>query len=113
MSKEELIVGFQNALERGQTIQNAMEAYLAAGYNAQEIQEAANAVSSGVMQKHKTLPESNIKTLPAIAESPESPQKKKMNKWVKVLLWVFGVLIVAGILIVVFGNPILNLTPTA
>lgn len=45
--KEELIAGIQNAIERGNTIENAIESLINAGYNPQEVRDAAQSFTSG------------------------------------------------------------------
>ncbi|MDO8516494.1 MAG: hypothetical protein Q7S33_00050 [Nanoarchaeota archaeon] len=50
MTDNEIIGGLRNALERGQSIERAVQSFINAGYNPRTVQEAANELSSGVTQ---------------------------------------------------------------
>ncbi len=45
--KDEIEAGIKNALERGDSLEQAVKTFIAAGYNPVEVKEAANAISSG------------------------------------------------------------------
>jgi len=47
--KEEIAAGLKNAVERGTSIDQAIQSFINAGYNAAEVNEAALLVSSGAM----------------------------------------------------------------
>src|SRR3989344_2378964 len=46
--KDEIESGIKNALERGDSLEQAVKTFVAAGYNPVEVKEAAGAVSLGV-----------------------------------------------------------------
>lgn len=47
MVRQDIIAGLRNAVQRGFTMQQAMQSYINAGYNAQEVQQAAAHLSKG------------------------------------------------------------------
>jgi hypothetical protein len=46
--KDEIQAGLKNALERGFSLDNAVQSFISAGYNPFEVKEAANSLSGGV-----------------------------------------------------------------
>ena len=46
---EELQAGLKNALDRGENIEKAIRSFINAGYNANEVQEAASSLSEGAL----------------------------------------------------------------
>jgi len=46
--KDEIQAGLKNAIERGSTIEEAVQSFTNAGYNPVEVKEAANNISQGV-----------------------------------------------------------------
>lgn len=86
--KEEIIGGLRNALERGETIEKAMQSFMSAGYSAAEVREAAaviNPSASGLLYGQPapaaaplavTPPQSSHSANPTIpAGKPTSPQQ--------------------------------------
>jgi hypothetical protein len=54
MAREEIIAGLRNAVERGQSIQQAMQSMINAGYQVNEVQEASRFIdlgATGTMQQ--------------------------------------------------------------
>jgi hypothetical protein len=49
MAKDEIISGLQNAVARGQTLDQAAQSFKNAGYNPREVDEAKNSLSGGGM----------------------------------------------------------------
>jgi hypothetical protein len=47
MPREELIIGLKNAVSRGQSLESAIQSFISAGYNANEVMEAAQATNMG------------------------------------------------------------------
>lgn len=45
--KDEIIAGIKNALERGESLDQAMQTFINAGYKSVEIREAANSLTGG------------------------------------------------------------------
>ncbi len=116
MAKEELIIGLKNAIERGESIQGAMQTLIAAGYDAKEVQDAASQVNLGVIGQ---IPESaqqpkegeqaaeKPQALPQVtAPIQEKPKMKMMTKLLIIILILLG----AGILaFMLFGEQILKM----
>jgi hypothetical protein len=51
MPREELVIGIKNGLARGQSLENAIESLIAAGYNPDEVKDAATYANAGVTGK--------------------------------------------------------------
>ncbi len=45
--RDEIWAGLKNAIERGQTLEQAIQSFINAGYNAAEVREAATAIGEG------------------------------------------------------------------
>lgn len=75
--KEELISGLQNAVERGATLEAAVQSFINAGYNPQEVREAARNFSSGVSTMLNYSPDAG-KTFPTVLDNtnmqPNNPE---------------------------------------
>ncbi len=48
MMRDELLGGLRNALEHGASLEKAIQSFISAGYNPQEVQEAAHGLTTGV-----------------------------------------------------------------
>ena len=68
MPKEEIIGGLKNALERGETLERAKSTFINAGYNKDEVEEAAKFVGEKKFAKPAPMP-----LKPAIRPSVPSP----------------------------------------
>lgn len=96
MPKEELVVGLRNAVARGESLENAMQSFVNAGYNPQEVQEAAGEVQSGMgvtgalYNEHNDY---NEQIIPASAQ--QTLQKEpKSRKWKIIIIIIIAILIV-------------------
>ncbi len=69
--KEEIIAGIQNAIERGESLENAVQSFINAGYNSQEVREAAQSFTMGASTFLNSSPDHG-KTFPIITESNRS-----------------------------------------
>ncbi len=73
--KDEIEAGLQNAMERGESLEQAKQSFINAGYNPQEVAEAGNRMSSyggasSIMEKVESPK----------PEKPEAPyQENKIN----------------------------------
>lgn len=126
--KEELLTGLKNAIERGQSLEKAIQTLISAGYNSSEVHEAAESINAGTIGeiskqeikqskdmmpvapisgdediKYKPLPGANVVSSAVIA----SP-KRKIPKWLIALLIFIGFLIIFIVLFSIFGENILN-----
>ncbi len=70
MVREDILGGLRNALSRGESLNQAMRSFLNAGYNKEEIEEAARALESGVQQ-----PVQQVQPQPAIQQPIQQTQK--------------------------------------
>ncbi|MBU0957973.1 MAG: hypothetical protein KKF56_04150 [Nanoarchaeota archaeon] len=62
MQRQDIMSGLQHSLERGEDLEKAKQSFLDAGYPIQDINDSANAISSGVVQNQtsqQTQPTSN------------------------------------------------------
>jgi hypothetical protein len=90
--KDDLAAGLKVAMQRGDNLEKAMQSFINAGYNPQEVRAAGNLVSQGashiVQPKavEKKPTENPPKSLPA------APQKKVEKKSIIIL----GLLIFSG-----------------
>jgi preprotein translocase subunit SecF len=60
MSKEEIITGIKNALERGQSIEKATQSMINAGYNEREVSEAAQTIDFSTLTKIQQIQNTQI-----------------------------------------------------
>jgi len=83
MVKEEIIAGLQNAVARGQQIEQAAQSFINAGYNPTEVREVASIISSGASnftpQNGSEIPQPIQQQIPQPIQqnqfqSPQSPQ---------------------------------------
>ena len=66
MTKDEIVSGLKNAVERGSTIEQAVQSFINAGYNPVEVRQAADFMSSGA---------TSISTQPMPQQFPPTPQQ--------------------------------------
>lgn len=69
--KDEIESGIRNALERGESLEQAVKSFVAAGYNPVEVREAAVAVSSGAMSIVSQKKELQPAAKPSIIQSSQ------------------------------------------
>ncbi len=77
--KEELASGLKNAIERGASLEQAIQSFLNAGYNPTEVSEAARLISSGATNilYGSRKEDSSVKK---IDEQPKSEEKKQLQQ---------------------------------
>jgi len=93
--KEEIISGFKNAIERGESVEQAKQSFLNAGYPQQEVEQAAKAASQGASQFLQPSSSTN-------SQSFVQPLKKSKKKWIIILAIVFVLIIIATVGIIMF-----------
>ena len=118
MVREELVVALKNALERGQSIQEAIASLISAGFNPLEVREAAGEVNLDVVQKvskpaeqiSTTENQSQFKPLPKtqLAQSMQQEKPKKAKLWLIILLSVIFILLLGLVGLMIFGNALLK-----
>lgn len=106
MTKEELIGGIKNALERGESMDKAIKSFIGAGYNREEVTAAARDVSRGVsaiIQPQGKTAAGQQKQL------PKTPGKKKSKaKTIIIVAIVIFLLMLVGILVLTFLFPVFS-----
>lgn len=108
MAKEEITTSLMNALERGESMDKAMQTLLSAGYTMPEIQEAARELNVGAIQRVEAIrpsppyalgqlqqPIQGYKPLPSALSEEEA---KKSTKMAVILLIILVLLIIVAIL---------------
>jgi hypothetical protein len=79
MVREDIIYGLKNAMSRGQGLEQAMRSFISAGYDLNEVQEAANSLNMGsIVNLQQTEPKkeesiqapSNLYSQKQIAQTP-------------------------------------------
>lgn len=127
MTKEELAAGLRNAIEHGSSLDEAVQSFINAGYNPQDVKDAKEIVSLGAssiiqqpkqMMAHQDIPEpkpnsipkpsaTQIVSIPSQNQQPQQQQSKQasglMILGISVLLFLIGV----ALLFMLFGESIL------
>lgn len=76
MTGEELLGGFRNALERGESLKSAGQTFLNAGYSANEVNEAIRMIFPYVLKaQDNRVPSNSIPALKSKLVSEISPKK--------------------------------------
>lgn len=63
MVNEEIITGLRNAVEHGDSLQDAMQIMMNSGYSPQEVQEASRYIGGGTLHSQQPTPEEHL-TMP-------------------------------------------------
>ena len=102
--KPEIIAGLKNAVERGYSLEQALQSFINSGYNKQDVLDSAKNINPAIISKmpitqaeirQPPMPEL-IKSLPQQSQSqPTTPPQKKKSK----LIWIILILIFLAILI--------------
>jgi uncharacterized membrane protein len=128
--RSDIISGLKNAMERGSTLQQAMQSFINAGYNPAEVQQAAQSISQGITQvinpaalqrkpaqpaqPPQTTPQppaqptkQEIRRLPAIRQEKKKKSKKKL---ISIILLSVTLLVLIGLLIytLFYGKDIIS-----
>ena len=111
--KEELIGGLKNALERGYTLDSAVQSFINAGYNPIEVNDAARYLSQGAsfiihpqnslvaFPVPTTLKNPQLPPLPLLNKTNSSSKKSFM--WLAIIIFLL-VFVGALILLIVFQD---------
>ncbi|MBI4116792.1 hypothetical protein HY449_03555 [Candidatus Pacearchaeota archaeon] len=70
MPKEDIIRGLEGAMAKGETLERAMYSFYNAGYNKQDVEEAARALSAHLSIQESMLP------VKQVLQIQKTPQKK-------------------------------------
>ncbi len=96
MTKEELVGGLKNAIERGSSLEKAIQSFIGAGYNPNEVRAAAQDIGGGVTaivqeQREAQGPKAGL---------PAFPEKKKTRtKAIIIILIIIFLLILIGVVV--------------
>lgn len=75
MVRQDILGGLRNALERGESLEEAKNIFISTGYNAAEIEEAAKILSEKVAGKRTEIP-----TIISVSmEQPPAPGKEEIK----------------------------------
>lgn len=92
MVNEEVLTGLRNAVERGESLQVAINTMINSGYNSKDVQEASKFVGGGVTpnletkpEEHLVLPEqkgffSRFKRKKSVPSVPKNTNKKLLSQ---------------------------------
>jgi hypothetical protein len=123
---EEILAGLKNAMERGTSLEAAVDSFINAGYNPLEVKEAAQIITGNTVITESSIKEqvkfsSNSPSPPPYAVqnpfpvvSPNSklistqPHKKGGNALVFILLFVLIILIGAFVGVMLYSDEILK-----
>ena len=97
--KEEIMPGLKSAIERGSSLESAMQSFINAGYSEVDVKDAAESLSTGlggiseiirvdIPENKEISDKNNLPTLPV--------KNKGGNKWLVIILIIVG-LVVAGV----------------
>jgi hypothetical protein len=98
MVREEITAGLQNAINRGESIEKAMQSMISAGYPQEEVQESSGYINMGTAGSVGAIASEAAQTAgyEAIEKARgEKPKKKKTG--LVILLLIVLLLIVGGI----------------
>jgi len=54
---EEILTGLRNAIEHGESLQEAMQVMINSGYGLREVQEASKFIGGGILESHQANPD--------------------------------------------------------
>lgn len=77
MVKDEIVIGLQNAVQRGESLEKAMASFFNAGYNLQEVQQAAGEVQSGMGAMAMLQTQQNQENQEFLQRAAMQPEKKR------------------------------------
>ncbi|MEK6928850.1 MAG: hypothetical protein AABW65_02765 [Nanoarchaeota archaeon] len=122
--KEEIIGGLKNAIERGYSLEEAVQTFINAGYNPFEVNEVAKIINAGAISvlspKKQDIQPKTTSALSELSRPPETAFKnfpssaaqepgKKSNAPLITILIILIFLIILVLLGLLFGDKILKL----
>src|SRR3989344_1349632 len=79
--KEEIVGGLKNALERGSYLEQAVQSFINAGYNAAEIRDAAALISQGATPLlHPEAATPAVMPVPPVQTPQKSPSAENLPR---------------------------------
>jgi len=96
MTKEEIVGGLKNAIERGSSLEDAIQSFIGAGYNPNEVRAASRDVGKGVTA---IVQEQREAQGPKMGP-PALPEKKKTKtKAIAIVVIIIFLLILIGVVV--------------
>jgi len=120
MIKDEIIGGLTNAMEHGSSLEQAIQSFINAGYNSQEVRAAAQQLSSGVSTMLPEVDKSNESIIQdnSIPQAPKQilsnaninqTKQKSAGKGIVIsLIILLIIIVVASILTLIFGQDLIT-----
>lgn len=85
MVNEDIITGLRNSINKGESLEYAMQVMISSGYNAQEVQEASQYISQGVISitqpkstEQLAMPQDRQRMMPQNQPMAQLPQPQRM-----------------------------------
>ena len=102
MPREEIIGGLKNALERGNSLEKAVQSFINSGYNPQEVHAAATALSQGATAIiHSPEGKGSEEELP----EPPAKKNKSKTKIILIIAIILFLLLIAGAVLFTIFSP--------
>lgn len=120
MVREDIVAGLKNAVERGESLEEAKQSFISAGYSKEDVEEASSLIQSSsalLIGRGEDIPPLKIQSQ-TIQQKPqletlkeEKPVINKTKSNFKIILLIIVLLILIGILIltIVFKDKIIAL----
>jgi hypothetical protein len=83
MERSEIVAGLRNAIDRGYSIDLAIQSFISAGYNKQDVLDSAASIG-GVMMQHPQLSQPQITPLPQSQSTQEIKQNIQLTQLGKI-----------------------------
>ena len=101
MTKEEILAGLKQAIERGESLEQAKQSFINAGYNTREVEEAAASLG-GILTKlqtptSQTQPNSKQELQQLHTEKPKKPKLKTITIILAILFVILLLILVASL----------------
>lgn len=111
MTKEEILVGLNNGITRGASLEEAMQTLIMAGYNTAEVQEVAKEINMGVISslpstQQKKAPQQNTEYKPLSTAQNQDKPKKKFSWTLVIILSLFFLALLGTAAYLYFGTNI-------
>ncbi|MEM4271603.1 MAG: hypothetical protein QXD13_00725 [Candidatus Pacearchaeota archaeon] len=90
--REDILGGLKIALEKGESIQEAAQSFINAGYSQHDVQEAVNALGKVPMPSEQVQPVQKFPSAQII--QPEKHFVKKPEEASKLVVWIIIILLV-------------------
>ncbi len=93
MTKKEIFAGIKNAIERGETLEQAKQTFINAGYSKEEVEEAVASLGRGVITKFPEPSEPKAPEVEISEKIPELPPKKSKKRTLIIILIIIFIIL--------------------